>query len=234
MRFHKTAVFMLLGVGLWVQSCKHDPVIPEKYTSEKPYDVGICNPDTVYFEKDVLPILLANCATSGCHDQGTAADGVVLTDYTNVKNTGEISPGNPGNSEIYEVIVDNGEDRMPPAPANPLSPEAIAVIEKWIKQGALNLTCSDTGSCDTVNVSFSANVNPMLSTYCISCHSGSAPQGGVNLSGYANVKIYVDNGKLLGSIEHKPGFVAMPQGSKLSDCNIGMVRNWIAEGALDN
>lgn len=84
-------------------------------------------------------------------------------------------------------------------------------------------------------VKYSTEVNSIMQTSCLSCHSQQLGLGGVMLHDYNNVKFYVDNGKLLGSIKHETGFSAMPQGqAKLSICNIELIETWIADGALNN
>jgi cytochrome c553 len=90
-------------------------------------------------------------------------------------------------------------------------------------------------SCDTVNMKYTANVLPIISANCYSCHGNGNVSGGVSLGNYAGVKAQVDNGNLLHVINHDAGYPAMPQGgSKLSDCNINKIRSWINHGALNN
>jgi len=88
--------------------------------------------------------------------------------------------------------------------------------------------------CDTMIVTFSGSVKPILNAHCINCHSGpSAPL--IRLDSYLAVKAVASNGKLLGTITHSPGFSPMPQNdAKLNDCKIGTIRKWINEGALNN
>jgi hypothetical protein len=78
----------------------------------------------------------------------------------------------------------------------------------------------------------------VLNTYCLTCHknSNAASLGGnISLEGYDKVKIYVNNGQLLGSIKHSPGFSQMPKSSgKLSACQIAVIENWINAGAPNN
>ena len=90
-------------------------------------------------------------------------------------------------------------------------------------------------SCDTTLVTFSGTVKPILSSNCIFCHNtGNAPLG-VNLDNYSATKMQVNNGKLLGSITHSPGFIPMPKGGpKLRDCDISKIRKWITSGAPNN
>lgn len=92
--------------------------------------------------------------------------------------------------------------------------------------------------CDTVGVAYLASVEPIISANCYSCHSqANAPSfgSGINLEGYAAFKIWIDNGRLLGTIKHESGFSPMPKGApKLSDCNISIIEAWVDAGALDN
>jgi hypothetical protein len=89
--------------------------------------------------------------------------------------------------------------------------------------------------CDTANVKFSVNVLPIIQSNCYSCHGNGEVQGGVNLSGYTNIKIRVDNNDLINAITHAPGYSPMPQGlPQLSSCNINIIRAWIINGASDN
>jgi mono/diheme cytochrome c family protein len=90
-------------------------------------------------------------------------------------------------------------------------------------------------ACDTVNMKFAANVTPILSANCYSCHGNGRAFGGVNLDTYANVKLVVNSGSLLGTISHASGFSPMPKNAaKLSDCDINKIRGWINRGALNN
>ena len=92
-------------------------------------------------------------------------------------------------------------------------------------------------NCDTTNVTFIKDVQPIMNQSCAfsGCHQGSVPAAGINLSNYAGVKIVVDNGGLLGSINHNAGFSPMPKGGvKLSTCEISKINAWINKGALNN
>ena len=124
--------------------------------------------------------------------------------------------------------------KSPPPPRNPLSQQQINLIYKWIQQGAKNNSC-ESSVCDTATVTYTASIRPILNTYCMGCHSSSAPQGGIDYSTYAGVKAKVDDGRLLGAINHQAGFSAMPKnGNKLSECDLAKFRIWIAAGAANN
>jgi hypothetical protein len=89
-------------------------------------------------------------------------------------------------------------------------------------------------SCDTASVTYSGTVKPMIEQQCLSCHSGAQPSGGIDLSTYAAVKVQADNGQLYGAIAHLEGFQPMPQGSKLSNCDISKVKIWVDASAPQN
>jgi hypothetical protein len=82
---------------------------------------------------------------------------------------------------------------------------------------------------------FSVNVLPLLDNRCNSCHGGSSPSAGINLTSYTEVMKYVNNGSLMGSINHASGYSAMPKNSgKISACEIETIQKWVDSGALNN
>ena len=232
-----TILSIILLILLLIWACKHDPeefVIPDNgggSDTTLPSPGHPCDPDTIYFEKDLLPILQSNCAKPTCHDAATAQDGVRLTDYNSVMQTGDIEPFDPGNTEIYEVVVENDPDkRMPPPPDSPLTQEQIDDLSTWINQGAQNLFC-DEEECDTSNVTYTNIIGPMLNTYCVGCHNDANPLGGLTLEGYANVTPVASDDRLIGVIRWDAGYPQMPQnGNQLSDCQIRQTEIWIENG----
>jgi len=223
--------FSLAAIAVLLFSCTHDVALPED-----PVDTGEpCDSTIVYFANDVLPIFEAHCAFSGCHDAQTSEEGVQLDTYVNIVTTGEVKPFKPGSSEVYEQIVEN---EMPPSPYEPLTADQKSIIEKWILQGAKNLTCTSSGTCDTTNVTYSGNITAILSNSCLSCHGASVypdAGGGVNLSNYDAVKVVASDGRLYGSVNHDPDFIAMPLGlSQLPNCQIKQIKAWIDAGAPNN
>ncbi len=85
--------------------------------------------------------------------------------------------------------------------------------------------------CDTTNVTYTSKVEPIIRRSCYSCHGTGIGLGGINLEGATNLKTYADNGRLMGSIEHRSGYSAMPQSApKLSDCEIRTIQAWISAG----
>ncbi len=246
-----TLVLMLMSTIMMVSqmSCVHSPVVMDDddmmpadtmMIDTMPSDTMTavpCDPNVVYFDQEILPILVSNCAFSGCHDEASAEDGVILVSYESVIETADIEPFNIDDTELYEVLVHSDEmERMPPAPTPPLDAEQINLVAKWILQGAEDLHCDpDADGCDTEGVSFSEDLQPVIANHCVGCHSGSAPSGGIDLSAYPGVKAVADNGQLLGAVRWEAGFQNMPQGgAQLNDCIIDQIAAWIADGALDN
>jgi Planctomycete cytochrome C len=230
----------LFFVTLYSSSCKREPVfigeLPGPIDTTPVVITHPCDPDSVYFQAQVLPILASNCAQSGCHDVQSHKEGVILTTYDKVLSTGDIKLNNPADSKIYKVLnKTDPEERMPPSPASPLSAEQKALILNWIQQGAQNLTCES--NCDTTNVTYSGTVKPLLDLKCKGCHGTNNPGGGIKLTNYDEVKAQADIGKLLGSINHSYGFKPMPYptgSNKLPQCEIDVIRIWVEAGAPNN
>jgi hypothetical protein len=91
-------------------------------------------------------------------------------------------------------------------------------------------------SCDTTNVTYSASVAPVFSSYCSSnsCHGGSNPKAGISTTSYASVTANIT--KIRASINEQPGATTfMPKdGSKLSACDLTKIDIWINHGMPNN
>lgn len=211
-------------------SCTHEP---ELVNGAPPY---ITPPppgaNTICFETDVLPIFKSNCAKSGCHDAVSREEGFQLDNYAGIMRG--IKPNNAADSKHWQLIITtNPGDRMPPPPAAPLTVAQKDSIYKWIMQGAPNTT-NCAGTCNTDNFSYAGAVAPILQSACTGCHSGASASAGIDLSSYSGVKTVASNGRLLGSIRHESGYVPMPTGGKLSDCQITQISKWVDAGSPNN
>ncbi|MHB1277697.1 MAG: c-type cytochrome domain-containing protein [Bacteroidia bacterium] len=216
----------------FIQGCVHEAP-PFPLNGGIPTQTVKCDPDTVYFRNEILPLLASNCAMPGCHDALTSADGVRLDSYLSLFRSGVVDPGNPSNSNLWEAINETDpEDRMP-LNANPLTPEQKSLILLWIQQGARNNSCSS--DCDSTIFTFSAGIKPILDTYCVGCHKTGSASAGVVLENYSSVKPYALNGTLYGASSHQNGYKPMPYGSTMiSDCNLYVLKKWIDAGAPNN
>ena len=91
------------------------------------------------------------------------------------------------------------------------------------------------GACDTVNMKYAANIQPIIQNNCYSCHGNGLSQNGVSLDSYDKVKKQADNGNLMGVISHASGYTPMPFGKpKLAQCDINKIKDWIERGANNN
>jgi hypothetical protein len=224
---------MTIAIMAIFWGCKHEyiypPVIPIA-----PGNSGTMLVDTsVCFQRDVLPVFISHCAISGCHDAGTGKEGYILDNYQDIVRH-DIRPGNSNGSKLY-TIMQSGE--MPRYPAPQVTGTELYNVKHWIDMGAHNDTnCS--GNCDTSVYTYSLAIKPILNSYCIGCHSTAAASssgGGFILDTYTGVQAVALNGKLLGSVQHASGYPAMPLGiSKLSDCEITQISEWINAGAQNN
>ncbi len=187
--------------------------------------------DSICFNTHIEPLLLSSCGISGCHDATTAKEGYVLTSYETLMRRG-IVPGDPQNSKVYRVMTQNSEERMPPPPRS-LTSDQIESFRKWIEQGAVNSQCEQT-ACDTSSVTWSGSVQPLISNYCLNCHNSASAGGGITLTSYSDVSNVANSGKLTGALRGKPGYVKMPQGFDLTECQIRTVEIWVSDGAPNN
>jgi len=146
---------LLFGIaGLIVNGgCKDagiEPVVQNPFVQD----------DSTRFGRDIHPILLANCAISGCHAGGSPAGGFNQETYAGVRAGGftfgsnVIQPGDSSYSSssdnvgsgIMKMIrnVNNpyGNFRMPqgsgPFATTGLPDSVIVKIGKWIVEGAKN------------------------------------------------------------------------------------------------
>lgn len=261
MRLLKNHIVIIIIVLGWIclhQSCTHDPTFMMDIEPD-PMDTmmidtmmvdtmgmdttgmdttmtGIpCDPDIVYFKRDILPIFVSNCALSGCHDAATATDGVVLDNFDNIITTGKVEPFNLNDSEVYEVITEDDQDKVMP-PSGKLDNAQINLIATWILQGAQDLECDeDLEPCNTENVSYSGFVQGIMSTLCNGCHGTGVASGGIITDTYAGVKSAVNAGRFFGALNWDEGFSNMPQGlDQLEQCTLDKIKSWIDAGAEDN
>jgi hypothetical protein len=232
-----TMCAVIIILMLLLESCVHESLVDPVAENPDPPPVGedTCDENTVYFENEVLPLLISNCAKSGCHDAATAEEGIILNSYSSVMQSDVVNPGDPGESELYEKITESDpDDVMPPFPEAPLNATQIATIRTWIAQGAQNNKCNNS-ACDTTNVTYSASVLPLMTNKCRGCHSGNTPSGNLDFTSYQALQTVALDGRLMGSVTHANGYVPMPQGgSKLSACEIDMIRIWIDASAPNN
>jgi WD40 repeat protein len=96
-------------------------------------------PAPVSFMRDVAPILVQNCIA--CHNGRKAESKYNMTTFASLAKGGQtgegitLEPGKPDESYLVELIRPDGTPRMP-YKLDPLKPEQIAAIERWVAEGA--------------------------------------------------------------------------------------------------
>ena len=90
-------------------------------------------------------------------------------------------------------------------------------------------------ACDTAQVSFSAQVSPIIAQNCAvsGCHAGANATAGLNLTEFQTIQSIAQNGQLVGQVTGTGGDLMPPTGS-LPDCDIALIKSWVNQGAPDN
>lgn len=233
------SAFSGLVMALLLDSCKHEPQIGPGVEGggnggTDPGDQP-CDPNTIWFQQQVLPILTSSCTNPGqglnCHHTANDDnDEIQITSYATLMASGIVQ-----NGDLMEAITDNDpDDIMPRPPFSTLTADQIALIQQWINQGAQNNSC-ESAACDTLNVTYSGTIAPIMQARCTSCHSGSSPSAGINLTQWSVVNQRAMDGSLEGAVRHLPTYTAMPpSGPQLNACRIRQIQLWIAQGAPNN
>ncbi len=221
-RVHLIFFLLLTGILLF-STCKHERTqIPKGIGDTNDTGKVIIPPpdDKVCFNTQILPLLTASCAQIGCHNSISHVEGKVLNSYTGIMNV--------GTAKIMEQIQKAYGKVMPPLPQPRLDAASIALLQKWISEGAQNRICVPMG-CDTNNVQYTTHIAPVLNTYCRGCHNTGNKSGNVNLDNYTDARNHTLAGKVLCSITASGVCALMPKGGPaLSSCNIRKIQLWAA------
>ena len=94
--------------------------------------------EPVSFYDDVRPLLQVHC--SGCHQPANKMGGLDITAYAGIlrggaKHGSSVAKGSPENSPILSLVTGKLEPRMPMG-GQPLPPEAIDLLTRWVREGA--------------------------------------------------------------------------------------------------
>lgn len=117
--YFRVSLVLILLSSISFNSCKHE--------------VDLSGVPEISFANDIQLILSGNCTMSGCHNTDAASEFPLVT-YQNVMDEGDVKPGDAHGSELYQVLLRTGEERMPPD--GHLSDIQIKKIFIWIEQGA--------------------------------------------------------------------------------------------------
>ncbi|HYG77814.1 MAG TPA: DUF1553 domain-containing protein [Planctomycetota bacterium] len=113
------------------------------FANEQPHPKPAPIPETIDFNRDVRPIISAKCYHCHGPDKGTRKAKLRLDTRegatADLDGNQAIVPGNLAKSEAWRRMNSKDPEEVMPPPANheKLSPRDIAVLKKWIEQGAV-------------------------------------------------------------------------------------------------
>ncbi|MSU51251.1 MAG: hypothetical protein EXS37_19555 [Opitutus sp.] len=118
--------------------------LPVTAIAAAPPKAEVVDPNApISYWKQIRPIFQASC--QGCHQPAKNKGGFVMTDFGRLIAGGDsgfpaIVPGQPGKSPLVDSItVMDGEAEMP-KDKTPLAADEVALISRWITEGALDDT----------------------------------------------------------------------------------------------
>lgn len=85
------------------------------------------------------------------------------------------------------------------------------------------------GGCDTANVTYTKIIAPIMQN-CVGCHGAKGASANISLHDYNSVKACATLGRLSGSLNQSPGYIAMPPSGKLGNCDLKQLDKWIING----
>src|SRR5262245_51932744 len=177
-------------------------------------------PDKVSYARDVLPLFQQHCM--GCHQPAKAGGGYIMTSREELLKKGEsdepgIVPGKPDASHVIAQI--SSKDGKPPAMPKskpPLTPHEVALISKWIAQGAVDDTPAST------RVRIDADHPPVYTLPPVLTSVRFSPDGSLlAVSGYHEVLLFKPDGsallaRLIGLSERVQSIAFSPDGKSLA------------------
>jgi hypothetical protein len=223
--------------------------------------LGSAQPPPVDFSRDVTPILTV-CVS--CHGGGLAEGGLRLDSRAGLLSGGAsgrvVMPGNGRGSVLYQRLVADDPDVRMPWGGDPLRPDEIETIVRWIDEGAPwpegvvvaasapDLPPRPSSAAPEGGVRFNRDVRPILAD-CYTCHGPdrNRRQAGLRLDREEGAKAALPTGAvaivpgdpeksaLLSRVSHPDDARRMPHVSsgkpRLSADAIATLRKWILEGA---
>ena len=135
------------------------------------------------FEKDILPILKANCLV--CHSGSGAQGGLDVSNLSSLLKGGKSGKSiQPGSSEKSLVLEKVASGAMPPGEKK-LSKAEVELLRQWVDHGA----AAELGGLSATLKPQSVTENdvlPIFQTRCVLCHGKRRQEGGLDLRTHAS------------------------------------------------
>src|SRR5439155_11370154 len=185
------------------------------------------------FYHDVVPILKQSC--TGCHHPAKLKGELDLTTYGAFQKGGKhgpaFKPGQPDQSRVIEEI--SGEEPNMPKEGDPLTKDEVALIERWIKEGAKDDTPPEANS-------FKLSAPPVYSVLPVISALALSPDGNIlAVSGYHEVVLHKGDGseiiaRLVGESPRIESIEFSPDGKMLAvsggaQARFGEIQIWDVE-----
>ncbi|MSR58462.1 MAG: hypothetical protein EXS05_12550 [Planctomycetaceae bacterium] len=193
----------------------------------------------VSFYRQVRPLLQRNC--TGCHQPAKAGGKLILTSFAATLAGGEqgagFEAGKPGDSLLIEAI--SGEKPSMPKGAPPLSKDQVALIGRWVQEGAKDDTPAEVQ--DTI----SPENPPMYHSAPVISALAWSPDGQlIAVSGFREILLHKADGsglagRLVGRSQYITSLTFSPDGKLLAATGgnpslFGEVQFWnVAERKLE-
>jgi formate dehydrogenase gamma subunit len=202
-------------------------------TAEPGEATSVPEAEVIWF--DVENLFVDKCGA--CHSEVNALGGLDLSSYGGAIAGGDsgpvIEPGNPEGSALVALQAEGGHPGQ-------FDETELDLIREWIEAGAPEASPAEAEAptpTPTAGLVW-ADVAGLFQAQCGACHSEANALGGLNLSSYEGAIAGGDSGVVV-----EPGD---PAGSTLvalqaegghpgqfSDDELGVIRQWIEDGALE-
>ena len=95
----------------------------------------------------------------------------------------------------------------------------------WTKSGE-----TENQLCDTSEVFYSLDIQPIIQQYCFSCHDNATHTHDINLEDSTSFFFYVTEGSFYNSVVHNGLSSPMPYNGKMDSCSLIKIVRWKNEG----
>ena len=204
---------------------------------------------------DIAQILQARCVI--CHAGPAAPVGLRLDSRDGLlagsNRGGIVTAGDPAGSELIKRLKGESLPRMPMTGPPYLEDKEVALFEQWIEEGLLPGELSEpsvlVASPEAVPGPVRYDqVAPIFATYCVKCHTEQGlmgpPPEGYRLTSYKNTVTAADRVRVVPGSPEASELLRRIRGQALprmpfdgppylSDDEIALIRQWIADGARD-